>query len=118
MAEKYNTMRLSRLPVSLAAALCAGLLATLPLPVLADNLQDASRLMKQGQFGPALEKTEQALAAKPKDAQARFLKGLILTEMGKQAAAQPEGAKDPQTKSMIRAIEDTMKDRAEKKAKL
>ena len=87
MAEKYNTMRLSRLPVSLAAALCAGLLATLPLPVLADNLQDASRLMKQGQFGPALEKTEQALAAKPKDAQARFLKGLILTEMGKQAEA-------------------------------
>jgi tetratricopeptide (TPR) repeat protein len=55
-----------------------------PLPARADNVQEAARLMKQGQLGPALEKTEQALAAKPKDAQARFLKGLILTEMGKQ----------------------------------
>lgn len=36
----------------------------------------------------------------------------------KQAAAQPEGAKDPQTRSMIKAIEETMKDREEKKAKL
>jgi tetratricopeptide (TPR) repeat protein len=42
----------------------------------------------------------------------------IALDAAKQAAAQPEGAKDPQTKSMIRAIEDTMKDRAEKKAKL
>ena len=87
MAEKYNTMRLPRLSASFAAALCAGLLAALPPTVRADNLQDASRLMKQGQLGPAMEKTEQALAAKPKDAQARFLKGLILTEMGKQADA-------------------------------
>jgi tetratricopeptide (TPR) repeat protein len=42
----------------------------------------------------------------------------IALDAAKQAAAQPEGAKDPQTKSMIRAIEDTMKDREEKKAKL
>jgi tetratricopeptide (TPR) repeat protein len=39
--------------------------------------------MKQGQLGPALEKTDQVLAAKPKDAQARFMKGLILTEMNR-----------------------------------
>ena len=43
---------------------------------------------------------------------------LIALDAAKQAAAQPEGAKDPQTKNMIRAIEDTMKDREEKKAKL
>ena len=42
----------------------------------------------------------------------------IALDAAKQAAAQPEGAKDPQTKNMIRAIEDTMKDREEKKAKL
>jgi tetratricopeptide (TPR) repeat protein len=69
---------------SLTALLCAGALVLAPLPARADNVQEAARLMKQGQLGPALEKTEQALAAKPKDAQARFLKGLILTEMGKQ----------------------------------
>jgi ketosteroid isomerase-like protein/regulator of sirC expression with transglutaminase-like and TPR domain len=49
----------------------------------ADSLQDAQRLLKQGQFQSALEKADQALAAKPKDAQARFLKGLILTEMNR-----------------------------------
>lgn len=42
----------------------------------------------------------------------------ISLEAAKNAAATPEGAKDPQTKSMIKAIEETLKDRAEKKAKL
>lgn len=59
------------------------MLALTPAAVHADTLQDATRLMKQGQLGPALEKTDQILAARPKDAQARFLKGLILTEMNR-----------------------------------
>ena len=42
----------------------------------------------------------------------------ISLEAAKKAAETPEGAKDPQTKSMIKAIEETLKDRAEKKAKL
>lgn len=87
MAEKYNIMILRLRPVlshSLTVLLCASALVLAPLPAWADNVHEATRLMKQGQLGPALEKTEQALAAKPKDAQARFLKGLILTEMGKQ----------------------------------
>ena len=87
MAEKYNTMTLRRffvLPHSVAALLCAGMLTLAPAAVRADDtLQEASRLMKQGQLGPALEKTEQVLAVKPKDAQARFMKGLILTEMNR-----------------------------------
>lgn len=86
IAEKYNTMTLRRFFVStriIAALLCAGLLALAPVAVRADTLEEASRLMKQGQLGPALEKTEQVLAAKPKDAQARFMKGLILTEMNR-----------------------------------
>jgi len=90
MAEKYNIMTLRLRPLlshSLTALLCTGALMLAPLPAWADNVQEATRLMKQGQLGPALEKTEQALAAKPKDAQARFLKGLILTEMGKQIDA-------------------------------
>ncbi len=64
--------------LSLAAALLLGALA---LPVQADSLQDASNLLKQGQKSQALDKIDQYLAGKPKDAQGRFLKGLILTEL-------------------------------------
>ena len=39
--------------------------------------------MKQGQHAQALEQVDKYLAGKPKDAQGRFLKGLILTEMNK-----------------------------------
>lgn len=49
----------------------------------ADPLQDANKLFKQGNTAQALEKVEQVLADKPKDAAARFLKGLILTEQNK-----------------------------------
>jgi tetratricopeptide (TPR) repeat protein len=41
---------------------------------------DASKLFKQGNFAAALEKVDAAIAANPRDARARFLKGLILTE--------------------------------------
>lgn len=43
--------------------------------------------MKQGQLPQALEKVETYISSKPKDAQGRFLKGLILTDMGRQADA-------------------------------
>ena len=66
--------------LSFAAGL---LLIALALPVHADALQDASLLLKQGQKPQALEKIDQYLAGKPKDAQGRFLKGLILTEMAR-----------------------------------
>src|SRR5882672_4324632 len=51
-------------------------------PAHADDLQDASRLLKAGQREQALERVNRALAAKPADPQARFLKGLIYTEQG------------------------------------
>ncbi len=70
------------------AALCAGvLLLGCSLTVNADTIQDAHKLFKQGQHGQAMEKVNSLLATKPKDAQARFLKGLILTEQGKTAEA-------------------------------
>ncbi|MGB7650448.1 MAG: tetratricopeptide repeat protein [Gallionella sp.] len=50
---------------------------------VADDLSDANQLFKQGQQAAALAKVDSHLAAKPKDAQGRFLKGLILTEQGK-----------------------------------
>lgn len=48
----------------------------------ADDIQDANKLFKQGQNAQALEKVNAFLATKPKDAQARFLKGLIVNEQG------------------------------------
>jgi Flp pilus assembly protein TadD len=48
----------------------------------ADDVQEASKLFKSGQHQQALERVNKALAAKPKDPQARFLKGLIYAEQG------------------------------------
>ena len=51
-------------------------------PARADDLQDAAKLLKAGQHQEALERVNRMLAAKPRDAQARFLKGLIYTDQG------------------------------------
>ena len=48
----------------------------------ADDLQEATQLLKAGQHKQALERVNKVLAAKPRDAQARFLKGLIFTDQG------------------------------------
>ena len=55
--------------------------------VHADELQDISRMMRQGQLPQSLERVDKFLAGKPRDAQGRFLKGLILTEMNRSAEA-------------------------------
>ena len=57
------------------------------LPVCADDVQEAAKLLKAGQHKQALELVNKVLAAKPRDAQARFLKGLIFTEQGKSKEA-------------------------------
>ena len=49
----------------------------------ADDTKEATRLYQQGKLDPALAKINGALAQQPKDAQARFLKGLIFTEQKK-----------------------------------
>jgi len=66
---------------ALGAALLA--LALQCVPAAADNYDDASRLFKQGNHAAALEKIEAAITANPRDARARFLKGVILTEQNK-----------------------------------
>lgn len=53
----------------------------------AQTLPDIQRLMKQNQMPQALEKIDAYISTKPKDAQGRFLRGLILTEMGRPADA-------------------------------
>jgi tetratricopeptide (TPR) repeat protein len=66
----------------LASALSIALLALAPT-VHADTLQDISKQIKQGQHAQALEQIDKYLVGKPKDAQGRFLKGIVLTEMNK-----------------------------------
>src|SRR5213083_958386 len=53
----------------------------------ADDVEDAQKLLKAGQSQQALERVNRALAANPKEPQARFLKGVILTEQGKPSEA-------------------------------
>lgn len=64
---------------------CMGLTA----PVLAqtDDLQEAQQLLKQGQTDRAMERIEQYLKTKPKDARGRFLRGILLTEQNKPTEA-------------------------------
>lgn len=75
------------------ASLSCSLLFTFGQPAHADELQDISKLYKQGQNDKALERIESFLTSRPKDAQGpkiaqgRFLKGLILAEQGKNAEA-------------------------------
>jgi len=71
----------------IAAALTGVLLLCASLAAHADDIADANKLFKQGQRSQALGKVNDYLINNPKDAQARFLKGLILTEQGKTADA-------------------------------
>ncbi|WP_265948490.1 tetratricopeptide repeat protein [Dechloromonas sp. A34] len=68
-------------------ALAIGLAIGFAVPAFADNLPEVQRLIKQGQYPQALEKVDAYLSSRPKDAQGRFLKGLIFTEMNKPAEA-------------------------------
>src|SRR5258706_7884948 len=74
-AAPYASLRRG-LTALCAAALCSA------LPARSDDLQDASRFLKAGQHSQALERVNKVLKAKPRDPQARFLKGIIVTEQG------------------------------------
>jgi len=68
-------------------AITLGLAIGFAAPAFADNLPEVQRLIKQGQLPQAMEKVDAYLSSKPRDAQGRFLKGLIYTEMNKPAEA-------------------------------
>ncbi len=57
--------------------------AMCPAISFADDASDASKLYKAGQLNEALKKIDAVLSQRPKDAQMRFLKGIILTEQNK-----------------------------------
>jgi tetratricopeptide (TPR) repeat protein len=57
------------------------------LPAHADDVREAAKLLKAGQHKQALAVVDKILAGKPKDPQARFMKGLIFTEQGRSKEA-------------------------------
>ncbi|MCW5576089.1 MAG: tetratricopeptide repeat protein [Burkholderiales bacterium] len=68
-----------------AIAVCMGLAVS--VPAQGDELQEAQQLLKQGQTDRAMERVEQYLKNRPKDARGRFLRGILLTEQNKPAEA-------------------------------
>jgi Flp pilus assembly protein TadD len=56
-------------------------------PASADELKDISQMAENGQQAAALDRINTYLAANPRDAQAMFMKGIILAESGKRDEA-------------------------------
>jgi tetratricopeptide (TPR) repeat protein len=61
-------------------ATCAVLFSA---PTLATEVQEINQQFRKGDLSGALDRANRYLATNPKDAQARFLKGLILADQGK-----------------------------------
>ena len=68
-------------------AIAVGLAVAAAVPAFADDLADAQRHIKRGQYVQAMEKVDALLGATPDDAQARFLKGVIYSETDRPAEA-------------------------------
>ncbi|MDE2616494.1 MAG: tetratricopeptide repeat protein [Burkholderiales bacterium] len=64
----------------LAASLSAGL-------ALADDYSDISQMLRAGRLAEARTRVDRALAAKPRDPQMRYFKGVIQRDSGQQAEA-------------------------------
>jgi tetratricopeptide (TPR) repeat protein len=75
-------MALSRFCAAVAASVI--FVAT---PVLADEVQEINQQFRQGDLSGALDRANRYLAQHPKNAQARFLKGVILADQGKTSDA-------------------------------
>ena len=86
----YDTM-LHRLPMRsrIVAAVFAALVGagSGAWAAPADDLREAQKLYSAGKVPAAMDKVDGILKAQPKDPQARFLKGLLLTEQKKTAEA-------------------------------
>ena len=65
-----------------SAVLCAATLLAAPF-AHADAQQDVAKLINSGKLQEALQRADAYLATKPKDAQMRFLKAVVLSDQGK-----------------------------------
>jgi Flp pilus assembly protein TadD len=66
-----------------ARRLASLLLLCTALAARADDLADILRLQSAGNAAAALPLAERALAAKPRDAQLRFVRGVLLADLGR-----------------------------------
>ena len=57
------------------------------LPCRADDVEDVDKLYRSGKVEEALAKADAAIAAEPRAAQMRFLKGVMLTELKREDEA-------------------------------
>jgi tetratricopeptide (TPR) repeat protein len=64
-----------------------GLSLLISASVQADDIQDINQMFRKGDLNGALSRANQSLAKNPKDAQVRFLKGLILADQNKTSEA-------------------------------
>ena len=62
-------------------------LACAVLPAQADEYGDVSQMVRNGKLAEAMVRADTYLAAKPRDPQMRFVKGVIQRNMGKNAEA-------------------------------
>ena len=81
----YNKMLIANLARKArhSAILCVACISSAVLAGPVEDTKDATKLYQQGKLDQALSKVNGALTQQPKDAQGRFLKGLILTEQKK-----------------------------------
>ena len=81
--RRNNNTMTQKLAAARLAAIAICLLLATPVLAQSDDLQEAQQLLKQGQVDRALERVDQFLKNKPKDARGRFLRGILLTEQNK-----------------------------------
>ncbi|MES2937875.1 MAG: tetratricopeptide repeat protein [Pseudomonadota bacterium] len=76
-----------RLPAFARAAAVVAALCCTAIAHADDEYAQVQQLMRSGKLAEALAKTQQAIAARPKDPQMRFLQGVIHTEAGRPGEA-------------------------------
>jgi len=81
--DHKGTMQHARIPLRRFLTLLSFALLCFASSAHADEYADVSQLLRAGKFAEAANKADQFLATKPKDAQMRFLKGVIQRDSGK-----------------------------------
>lgn len=75
------------MPRGIAAALLLALTGCLAATARADEIDDAGKLLRQGDVAAAEQRVDALLQKSPKSARARFLKGMVLVERRQTAEA-------------------------------
>lgn len=75
------------LPARLIAPVVALLWVLMTVPAHASGLAEVQRLAGAGDLVAALQRADAALAAKPRDAELRFLRGVLLADLKREAEA-------------------------------